>query len=307
MNTIIFWLVPPLVGAVIGYVTNLVAIKMLFRPLKEVRLFRLRLPFTPGILPRERAKLAESIGGMVERELLTPGVLRERLGRAEVRRNIGTALGGYTDQVLDRPLSHWLENIEENSPVREILGGFVNSDVFDSFLEEIIKNWFNRKLNSSEEEKNSLGSWIKSRFRDFNSLLIPPARHMIKKSFVREIKKDEASIYTKALESLIEKYPGITLREFLSIGESKKSKVDSFLTEKAASALDDNVEGALTSVNVKVLVSDRINSLEMIRVERIILDVLAGQLKWINIVGGFLGALIGFVQVILSLIMNRSF
>jgi len=41
-------------------------------------------------------------------------------------------------------------------------------------------------------------------------------------------------------------------------------------------------------------------------VERIILDVLAGQLKWINIFGGLLGALIGFVQVILSLIMRQT-
>ena len=303
MNQLIFWLVPPLVGAIIGYVTNLVAIRMLFRPLKEIRLFRLRLPFTPGILPRERGKLAESIGGMVERELLTAGVLRERLARMDVRENIGNALGSYSGAMLDRPLEYWLENRDEYSPFKEILSGFVSSDIFDSFLEEIIKNWFNRKLSSSEEE-SGIGSWIKSRFRDFNSIFIPPARHMIKKTFVREIKKEEASIYQKALESIVQKYPGITFREFLSMGEARKKNVDSFLAGKAVNALNDNVENALTAVNIKALVTDRINSLEMIRVERIILDVLAGQLKWINIVGGFLGAVIGFVQVILSLIMR---
>ena len=308
LRNILFWIIPPVVGAIIGYVTNLVAIKMLFRPLKEYRIFRLRLPFTPGILPRERGKLAESIGGMVERELLTPGVLRERLAKTEVKDNIGNALGDYTGQVLDKPLSFWLENKEEDFPLKEILRDFFSSDVFDSFLEEIIKNWFNRNIDPSEDEDNSLGSWIKSRFRDFNSILIPPARHMIKKSFVKEIKKEEASIYVRALESIIEKYPGITLREFVSMGDKKKKQVDYFLTKKATDALDDNVESALSSVNVKVLASDRINSLEMIRVERIILDVLAGQLKWINIFGGLLGALIGFVQVILSLIMgNASF
>ena len=304
MNSVLFWVLPPLAGAVIGYVTNLVAIKMLFRPLNEVRLFGLRLPFTPGILPRERGKLANSIGGMVERELVTPGVLRDRLARTEVRENIGDALGSYTGNVLDRPLSYWIENKDEDFPLKEILRDFVNSDVFDSFLEEIIKNWFSRKEDPSEEVEGSLGSWIKSRFRDFNSIFIPPASQMIKKSFVRQMKREESSIYTRAMESIVEKYPGITLREFLSMGESKKERVDYFIAEKATNALDDNIEGALASVNVKVLVADRINSLEMIRVERIILDVLAGQLKWINIFGGLLGAMIGFFQVILSLLMR---
>jgi uncharacterized membrane protein YheB (UPF0754 family) len=52
---------------------------------------------------------------------------------------------------------------------------------------------------------------------------------------------------------------------------------------------------------VKVLVSDRIDSLDMLRVEKIVLDVMAGQLKWINFFGAILGALIGFIQVFLSL------
>ena len=305
MNDILFWIVPPLVGAIIGYVTNLVAIKMLFRPLNEVKVFGMRLPFTPGILPRERGKLADSIGGMVERELVTPGVLRERLARTDVRENIGGALGSYTSQLIDRPLSYWLENRDEDFPLKEILRDFVNSDVFDSFLEEIIKNWFSRKEDPDEEEEGSLSSWLKSRFRGFNSFLVPPARRILKKGFVSGMKKDETSIYIRALESINERYPGITMREFFSLGDSKKKSVDSFLAEKATDTLDDNIESALSSVNVKLLVSDRINSLEMIRVERIILDVLAGQLKWINIFGGLLGALIGFAQVILSLIMHK--
>ena len=58
MNSLLVWCIPPLAGAVIGYVTNAVAIKMLFRPLTEIRVFGIRLPFTPGILPRHRHKLA---------------------------------------------------------------------------------------------------------------------------------------------------------------------------------------------------------------------------------------------------------
>ncbi|MCL2382050.1 MAG: DUF445 family protein [Treponema sp.] len=311
----LFWILPPLVGGLIGYVTNLVAIKMLFRPLREIRLFGLRLPFTPGILPRERRKLAQSIGDMVERELVTAGVIRERLAKSEVRGNIGAAIGSYTNHVLSRPVSSWLEDQHGdtwNSHIAELSKDFVNSEVFNSFLEEIIRAWAQRKFPSIkipflERDDDGFSSWLKSRMHDVGSAFISPAREIIKGGLVREMKKHdrgEPSLYRQALENTLEKYPGITLREFLSLAETKKAKLDSFLAEKAASTLDENIEGALSSVNIKELVCDRINSLDMIRVEKIILDVMAGQLKWINFFGGVLGAMIGFFQVILWLFLR---
>ncbi|WP_449240469.1 DUF445 family protein [Desulfoscipio gibsoniae] len=73
-----------LAGAVIGYITNWIAIRMLFRPLYEKRLLGLRVPFTPGVIPRGKGRLAgaigEAVGGMllteekVVRHLLQPGV-----------------------------------------------------------------------------------------------------------------------------------------------------------------------------------------------------------------------------------------
>ena len=52
----------PLIGAVIGYITNYIAVKMLFRPLKPIYLFGKRLPFTPGIVPRRKDDLAKTLG-----------------------------------------------------------------------------------------------------------------------------------------------------------------------------------------------------------------------------------------------------
>ena len=49
MNTIVLFVVPPIAGAIIAYITNVIAIKMLFRPLNEIRVFGIRVPFTPGI------------------------------------------------------------------------------------------------------------------------------------------------------------------------------------------------------------------------------------------------------------------
>lgn len=62
---------PPLVGALIGYLTNRVAIWMLFHPYYEYRVLGVRVPFTPGLIPRRQQQIIESIAETVERELLT--------------------------------------------------------------------------------------------------------------------------------------------------------------------------------------------------------------------------------------------
>ena len=42
------WLAPPMLGAVIGYVTNRIAIQMLFRPRAEKRILGFRVPLHAG-------------------------------------------------------------------------------------------------------------------------------------------------------------------------------------------------------------------------------------------------------------------
>ncbi|RSL34658.1 DUF445 family protein [Salibacterium salarium] len=68
-----------IIGAVIGGVTNSLAIKMLFRPYRPVYVGKWRLPFTPGLIPKRRGEMAEQMGKMVVTHLLTPERIREKL------------------------------------------------------------------------------------------------------------------------------------------------------------------------------------------------------------------------------------
>lgn len=98
------WIVPPLIGAIIGYCTNWLAIKMLFRPLKPVMLGSWKLPFTPGILPRERERLSVSIGETVSRELLTTQVFAERLHDPYMISKVETSVSVLLEGILSMPL-----------------------------------------------------------------------------------------------------------------------------------------------------------------------------------------------------------
>lgn len=48
------FLLTPLLGCLIGYVTNSLAVKMLFRPYRPLRIGKFRIPFTPGMIPKDK-------------------------------------------------------------------------------------------------------------------------------------------------------------------------------------------------------------------------------------------------------------
>ena len=84
---------PPVVGAFIGYLTNMVAIKMLFRPLHPWRIFGIRVPFTPGVIPSKREDLAVNMGEMVGEHLLTS----KEIGQALANEAFQTHLYGLIE------------------------------------------------------------------------------------------------------------------------------------------------------------------------------------------------------------------
>ncbi len=98
------YLLPPLFGAVIGYVTNHIAIRMLFRPLRPWRIFGIRVPLTPGIIPSKRGELAQKMGEMVGSHLLTSSDVGRALERKTFRRELKGAVADKLAQFLDRDL-----------------------------------------------------------------------------------------------------------------------------------------------------------------------------------------------------------
>ena len=72
-------LIPPVIGAIIGYCTNLLAIRMLFRPHRAVYVFGKRLPFTPGLIPKEQQRLAKKMAEAIGNKILTHEVMAQEL------------------------------------------------------------------------------------------------------------------------------------------------------------------------------------------------------------------------------------
>jgi uncharacterized membrane protein YheB (UPF0754 family) len=310
LNLLVFF-IPPIAGAIIGYSTNVLAVRMLFRPLEEIRIFGIRLPFTPGILPKQRYKLAESVGGMVERELITPEILRERLFRDDVRENIKQMLSHFTEKILEKSPGELFDGQEKllsskiydaadklYPTLTQAIMSFLNRDDIRKELESkgriILRNIF-LKFSSFQRFFLSAGQYdltLEEKMPEIINDLAANAGSLLSDNKVK------MALLT-AITSSFEKVLGAQssdIKMLININEADKKALDDFLFQKLMSAADGQIENILSSINIKSLVSQRIDSLDMVRVERIVLDVMSDQFKWVEIFGGILGFLIGLFQ-----------
>jgi len=76
---------PPVVGCVIGWLTNYVAIKLLFRPHTPKSVMGVKFQ---GLIPKRRKEIARSIAHAIERELLTSEDLAGVLGGIDWKREL---------------------------------------------------------------------------------------------------------------------------------------------------------------------------------------------------------------------------
>ena len=74
------FLVMILISGAIGWITNWVAIKMLFRPHKEINfgLFKIQ-----GLIPKRRDEISENIADVVEKELISVDDIENKLKEVE--------------------------------------------------------------------------------------------------------------------------------------------------------------------------------------------------------------------------------
>lgn len=128
---------PPVVGGVIGYFTNDIAIKMLFRPYRAWYVGKQRLPFTPGLIPSNQERLAKRISDTIMGSLLTPEELqnlaRRLLQTDRTQAAIKWLLELALDQVRDRTQARTAQ-----------IAGRILQDLFGKSLPRLIRVWARR-------------------------------------------------------------------------------------------------------------------------------------------------------------------
>ena len=107
-NLVIQFLIMVSVGTLIGWFTNYLAIKLLFRPYKEVNLLFFKIQ---GLIPKRRDEIAENISEVVEKELISLDDIAEKFQNSEFNEEM-------IDELLDKIIGEKLQrSILEKNPL----------------------------------------------------------------------------------------------------------------------------------------------------------------------------------------------
>lgn len=145
------------VGAIIGGVTNHLAIKMLFRPYQPIYIRKWRLPFTPGLIPRRRQDLAIQLGRLVVNYLLTPESFKKKLLGKEFQRDITTYLQGEltkafnSEKTINDLMKSW-GKFDSQEQLQAKIDYFIENK-YDQWMEEYRDQSIRDMLPASMKEK----------------------------------------------------------------------------------------------------------------------------------------------------------
>jgi len=104
------------------------------------------------------------------------------------------------------------------------------------------------------------------------------------------------------LAEYAERIKGKSVGDILALGEDKRERIAALIAEGVVAALSSQAERLVEALDVKTMVVDKLDDLDMAEIERIILQVVDKELNWITVLGGILGGIIGVCQSLLSLL-----
>lgn len=293
-------LIRPIIGAGIGYITNWIAVKMLFRPLNPVKIGNFTLPFTPGIIPKNKPRIAEAIGNAISQNLLTEESLRLTLlseeKKAEIEANIKKSLERYMQENSITIKDFLCSNISEKNlvKIKENLSTSLSESIFssikDSNLGDIVSDQI--LIVANEKLKGSiLGIFGGNK-------IISSLKPEITEKIDEYIDEHGEETINKMVNNEITKIEEENTANILIDMKQNNLDLTSIIMDLYEKIITEKLPHLLETINISNIVSNKINSMPTLELEKIILEIMKKELNaLVN-----LGALIGFILGLLNLL-----
>lgn len=294
------WIATPLIGAAIGYATNWVAVKMLFRPRKAIYVFGKKLPFTPGVIPKGKARLAKAIGQAVEKQLLTKEVLQEVLLSEEKKTMVESAVSAWLQKqkesentlretavhiLSEEKTVHFVERAEEsltdliyNKVLQMNVGEIIADKVMEVAMDKLKDSMFGMMMGSSFLEP--ITRQVEEKINEYVESYGRPV--------VEQMVLDESA-------KLQEKTVGETVCQMEEYGID----LSAFAVQQYEMILSEKLPQILDMLQLSSIVEERINAMDVAEVEELMLSIMKKELRAVVNLGALIGLILGFINVLI--------
>lgn len=282
-------LLPIFLCALVGYCTNYIAIKMLFRPRKELHIGSWRVPFTPGVIPKNQPRIAAAVGKAVSGTLLTQEDMAARLTQAGLKEKLADSIqDAITEQ--SAPLSDLLPGDGEvTEEISQVVGGKILESLkkvdMNALVAEVAQTSFGDLFNSPMIAMFLGGGMLDNIILKLSAgvsnyleekgpeLVVPMVREELDGMLDKPIRDnlDDLGIPEESLRGLLETVVG--------------------------HVLENNLQSVLGTLDVQAVVEDKINAMDARELEDLVLSVMKNELQAIVNLGALIGAVIGIINI----------
>ena len=295
INTIIGYISGPLVGAIIGLVTNYLAVKMLFHPYEPIRIFGFRLPFTPGIIPKRKNALAHGIGLAVGEDLFTPDDLKELLCSEKIEAKL---IGNIKDRL--RALSaHSIDELilsisseERVNELKDKLSAVISEKLIAAAQEMDIAEIIAQKGKEAIVEKKSSLGMLGMFLTDG---IIDPLLEQVKEKVNAFLTEDGVSTALPAVNGEITKISAKPLNEF-DLSALDEGRITEAIRKLYESAVCKAIDSIASELDICDIVEKKVCQMPLDALESLCLKIMKKELRALVILGGVIGFIIGIIN-----------
>ena len=292
----------PLIGAVIGYFTNYLAVKMLFRPRREIRIGGKTLPFTPGVIPKGKPRLARVIGRTVADTLITG----EDVRRSLLSDSMQDAVADKAESLLQSRLqtavcrmTRWDDDEYEHT--KEKICDTLSREIYETVLQMPLQEKISESmLRYAQEKLGELGG--DGMMGGMIAMMLPPERlaSLIEPAGEKMQKyvEDHGMEYIRpALEQKIDEMGEKTGVQMLYDFSISRDMVRNTVKAFYAHAVEEHMDGFLEKIDLASLIEEKINAMDVVELETMVLSVMKKELNTIVNLGALIGLVIGILNI----------
>lgn len=317
------YFIAPLLGGLIGYITNDIAIRMLFRPHKAKYLFGIHIPFTPGIIPKEKGRIAEAIGGVISENLMNNEVLEKYLLSDEMIGKVRSAVEEFistqqqNQESVARFLGHYLSKDEIDSIAQNI-----NQSITKQTYEKLAKSSVGDKvahiaidhvaqkltIDGAQELLSGIGGALGGLkgmaaglfggniVAKFLGMLREPAEHFLAKNINTMLRDNGEEIVSNMIGGEVDHFLDKPVCKLLEGHEEQLAQTVDSIESIYRSIITEHLPKILESIDISKIVRERINEMDVNETEKLIFQVMDKELKAIVWLGALLGLLMGCIN-----------
>ena len=320
------YVLAPVLGGIIGYITNDIAIRMLFRPHKAKYIMGVHIPFTPGIIPKEKGRIAEALGGVISENLMNKDVLERYLLSDDMVGKVRFAVEEfietqkYNKETVKEFLCHYLseeemsailQNVNESltkQTYKKLADPSVGEKVAHIAIDQVAKKL---SVDGAEELLAGLGGAIGGLggvaagllggniVARFLGMLREPAERFLADNINNMLKNNGKEIVSNMIDGEVEEFLNKPVCKLLEGHDDQLKQAVNTVESIYRAIINDHLPKILDSIDISKIVRERINEMDVNETEKLIFQVMDKELKAIVWLGAGLGFIMGSINCLM--------